>query len=454
MEQNIKLSSSRWLGRLYGALIIVLKDKEVETGKLLNMSVAELYVEAQKNASQRDQALIDKLMSKFNETKEKETLNEDVNVAKEQQQLGVMEAKHISDTYGNLLMLLQECQFMEGKHKSGKKKKLYFVILLIVLLLGIIIYNLPYFREMRFFDKVMEERDIFTCAQYEEEYPDGRYLDDVLFLKVELTNRMDYITEYLFAFPEGKYMEVVNAKCDSIWDTEIVKYQKREKAGHSPEAVTYMQEMLQYMKRMRVNVINLDVESHLNLKDYTEYDKSLRTLMEIFSDTKSLPIADNMIPLKKNFTSGDHETLAGILVSGLQKSMDKIFTPQFIKVEYKSNYAKSPSVRFDYEVKNQEEKIGDILIPDIWTYTENKVPKSYLLGISIIFEAVFSIPNSSTKFTYKENGEPGKNINDIDDIKDGYRIMTQICFGQFANTMVDKLGLEEVYFKGDDIKDE
>lgn len=191
MEQNIKLSSSRWLGRLYGALIIVLKDKEVETGKLLNMSVAELYVEAQKNASQRDKALIDKLMSKFNETKEKETLNEDVNVAKEQQQLGVMETKHISDTYGNLSMLLQECQIMEGKHKSGKKKKLYFVILLIVLLLGIIIYNLPYFREMRFFDKVMEERDIFTCAQYEEEYPDGRYLDDVLFLKVELTNRMD-----------------------------------------------------------------------------------------------------------------------------------------------------------------------------------------------------------------------------------------------------------------------
>lgn len=88
--------------------------------------------------------------------------------------------------------------------------------------------------------------------------------------------------------------------------------------------------------------------------------------------------------------------------------------------------------------------------PDIWTYVSNGKPTSYILAIDVNFDAKFSIPGSSVTYEYSEIGEPGEEIKGIQNVKDGYRQMTQICFAKFSNKMSENLGLEDVYFKGEE----
>ena len=52
-----------------------------------------------------------------------------------------------------------------------------------------------------------------------------------------------------------------------------------------------------------------------------------------------------------------------------------------------------------------------------------------------------SIPGKSNKYSYAEVGNPGQEISNIEDIKDGYRKMTQACFNEFAQKMLINIGL-------------
>ena len=330
--------------------------------------------------------------------------------------------------------------------------------ILAVIVGALAIYNLPYFDEMRAFGKVEDERSVEKCDWYISEYPDGRHLDNVLFIKIGLLeNDMPSIVEYLQKFPTGNHASEVNELCDKLWDAEITKYSQRDKSNESSSAVKYMTEMLQYMKEHRINAIAVDIKSTLNLKDYEEYDSKVRQFLEVINDDP-LSIADGMISLKSNFTASDNATLIDILTSGVQKSINKMFTPDFITVVANSRGGNSdiantssemPHLNFDYTITSQEDRDGSIVIPHVWSYTnESGKILNYLVGITVNFHAHFTIPGSSTTFDYKEKGEPSDNINNVEDIKDGYRQMTQICFAQFSNKMSQNMGLAETYFQG------
>ena len=317
---------------------------------------------------------------------------------------------------------------------------------------AIVVYNLPYFREIRFFNKVEEAHNLVMCDRYISKYPDGKHLDDVMYIRIQiLEHNMPSVTEYLEKFPSGKHVTEVNALCDILWDKEIERYNKRDKGNESKAAVKYMSEMLQYMKKHRINSILVDVNSTLKLKDYNEYDTDVRKLLEILNKDK-ISIADGMISLKSNFTSTDNTTLMDILISGVQKSVNKIFSPNFITVvSFSDNKDRMPHLMFNYTITSQEISNGKVIIPHIWKYTnESGVTLNYLMGISVEFQAHFSIPESSTVFDYIEKSEPSDNINDVKNIRDGYRQMTQICFALFSNKMSKNLGLEETYFQGND----
>lgn len=322
---------------------------------------------------------------------------------------------------------------------------------------GRYIENILEIKEEIAFKRVQEDKNSYTCDWYIEVCPDGKHLEDVRYLKIGYTDTflkdineyLHAINEYLHYFPNGKYASEVNEKCDSLWDAEIMKYNARDKNRESPEAVKFMSEMLQYMKERRINSVLLDVSSHLQLKDYNEYDSKVRDLLEATNDNIFLSLSSGMISLKSNFSEADISTLMQILSEGVQKSLDKMFTPGFITVE---NYSSQdlPKLHFDYTIKSQEERYGDVVIPHIWSYHEGAVIKNYLIGISIFFKAHYSIPGSSTTFDYSEKGEPASNIDNVEDIRDGYRQMTAICFAQFSNKMAKNMGLKETYFQGEE----
>ena len=367
------------------------------------------------------------------------------------------------------------------------------IILIGLLVAGIgiaLIILIPFREQKKLYNRVMEERTLTRCDDYIYKYPDGRYLDEVLELKETLSyekvlaekqerfcdwymelfpegkhveevlyRKTIYaefpffaINEYLHRFPHGVYSDSVNHVCDLLWDTEINKYKNRDKKKESVNAVNYMMEMLQYMKKNRVNSIYVSVNPTIMLKDYDEYDKSKRELMEYLYSDERLPLKNNVISLKDNFEQGDLDILKKILSDGVQQSMDSMFTPGFIKVVCDEDKDKDdfPHLVFNYTIKNQE----DDGYPHIWVYTETstlygrrEIPQSYLVGININFNAEFSIPNSNVSYTFSEKGVPENNISGIDDISDGYRRMTKMCFAQFSNKMAKNMGLNETYFK-------
>lgn len=299
------------------------------------------------------------------------------------------------------------------------------------------------------FNKVQDEQTSSACYWYEEVCPNGKHLEEVRYLLVGYSdNSLSSINDYLHDFPNGKYSNEVNAICDSLWDVEINKYTSSAKRKGSAAAIKYMTEMLQYMKTHRVNSVLVDVKSHLQLKDYEEYDSRVREFLEMTNDNPVLPLSEGMISIKSNFSEADISTLMEILTDGVQNSFDQLFTPGFITVK-QSSEEDLPILHFDYTIKSQEERYGGVVIPHIWNYSYKNIVTNYLIGISIFFKARYSIPGSATTFVYSEKGEPADNISNIEDISDGYRRMTKICFQQFSNKMSRNLGLKETYTKDD-----
>jgi hypothetical protein len=223
------------------------------------------------------------------------------------------------------------------------------------------------------------------------------------------------------------------------------------------------------MKAKRVNTVNLKINPSINLKDYSEYDDDTKTLLRILCTMEKSDIdTTKILSLKDNFTEQDRGTLVNILVEGVEKSFGRMFSSDFVAINKKSDDfdEDAPDLNINYEIKNQEIELGEAAIPNIWTYNEQVLPWAtgkiknpfytigYILGIDVKFETQFTIPGSSTTYTYTEVGEPGKEIKNIKSISEGYRRMTQVCFAKFSNKMSDNLGLEETYFRGDDDEDE
>ncbi len=339
----------------------------------------------------------------------------------------------------------------EEVRERKKKRNKIIAIGAAVIIAVLFIYNLPYFKEKRAYDDVVTQNTLTACNSYLIDYPDGAHADDVMYLRAKLDAfHMPFMVEYLQKFPAGKYAQEINGYCDQMWDEEISKYENSDKSRNNPQAVAYFSEMLQFMKQHRINQIIVDVNPQVNLTDWSEYRQDVRDYLESMNEEKNKPLDSYIVSIRDNFTKDDQSSLTDILVEGVQNSLNKIFSENFISITKSDSLKNSmPKLTFDYSIESQEYVTDDgIRIPHIWTYVSNGVTENYLIGIGIYFKAHFSLPHSNTTYDYSEKGEPEDDINNIEDIKDGYRIMTSICFAKFSNKMSNNLGLAEVYFQG------
>lgn len=347
-------------------------------------------------------------------------------------------------------------------------KTKHILIILGLIIAGVVVYNLPYFSEKRAYNKVEEEKTLDACDVYEKEWPKGTHIDDVLYLRISLVEGVERVTEisnYLLKCPDGKHAAEAKAESDKLWNEEIAKYEARDKKGVKDEAKDFMDAMLRYMKQNRINTIFVDYNSTLKLKEYTEYSKNIRDMLESVND-ETLSLEEGMITFSSNFDQANMDELNKILVDGVQKSMDKIFTPGFIRVVSSNDENgvvndKMPKLHFECKITSQEETVGAYTIPEIWVYTEQQrslsTPfgkgsvKGFLIGISILFDASFTLPNNLSTYEFSDKGEPKNDISNIENIQDGYRKMSAICFQRFSNKIAKNMGLDDAY-TDDDIK--
>ena len=456
MEQNF--SSSRWYGRLLGLLVNLANMKDIRFNKGANLTLQDLYLKVFDLANRKEKEVINELLQRWSEQKKYEEANH-ITISKSDdnkyQQQGINDATVIFRKAEKIDKLLEEADFyVEEEHRiaelkkvRAKKRRMAWGFIAVIIL-TIVIYDLPYFQEQRFYKEVVKEQTPYKCQTYYEKYPEGRHYEDVMLLEINLSwNPVKPMVAYLNKFPEGKYATEINDRYNALWDEEIVKYENRDKTGESPEAVNYLTEMLYYMKKHRTNTIRLDINPTVELKDYEEYDENLRTILELVYSGETLPLKGNIVSLKENFTTSDQGVLKRILAEGVEKSFNQMFSSNLVSIETSPVDADSasPVLAFNYVIKNRYEE--DSEIPNIWTYVADDKPQAYILAIDVKFDVLFSIPGSDVTYTYSEIGEPGNEIRGIEDIKDGYRQMTQVCFAKFSDKMSANLGLEKTYFR-------
>lgn len=449
--------SPRWYGRFVGLLLKVALAKGIRFESEKEVTVANLLMKVMDSDDPAVKNVVYKLMQKWSDTKKIED-EQGVVISKELdeslQKKGQREANIVFRDW-SISRLLEEvdlCAEEDARLAVEKKKrrKLTTVVLscLSAVVLFIVIFNLPYFKELRYYHKVVDSYSVGMCRDYYEEYPVGRHYEDVLNHEVRISSSpIKPVTKYLHMFPGGKYENRMNLICDSLWDRQIAVYRQKDKSGIVPEAEEYMASMLQYMKQNRINTVRLKISPHINLKDYNEYDESVRMLLELFWE-EEFPLEENMLSLKDNFTTEDRSVLIDILSEGVEDSFGRLFSSDFINVQEYSDADKiSPVLSFEYFIGNRLEYDDEdgLEIPSIWTYYENNIPKNYILAIDVKFNVIFSIPASDVQYVYSEIGDPGSEISGILSISDGYRRMTQKCFAKFSNKMSMNLGLDPVY---------
>lgn len=339
-----------------------------------------------------------------------------------------------------------------------KSKIVIFLLLLAAIVAGVL-FILPYLKEKSAFNRVESERTIKACEEYEADWPDGSHLDDVLFMRVNLSkDSTTFTTEmsnYLTRFAYGKHANEVNKMWDELWDREIAKYTSADNPALPSEAADMMTKMLTYMKEQRVNAIVTAFQSNLHVKEYTEYDEEVRSHLDQANEN-TLSFNDGIIPIKTGYDDRCIEQLNAVLTTGLQQSFNKVFIPGFIRLvpeaDDSSLQKALPKLTVNYRITSLENKIYDTTYPDIWTYTSGKPSeggekeaKGYLIGVRIHLTQNLTMPDSTTTPSLEISGEPTTYFDHIKNVQHGYLEMTSELYKDFSNKMAAGMGLPAGY---------
>lgn len=347
--------------------------------------------------------------------------------------------------------------------KAKKRRKLRIVFLVAAaVVLAAIIYNLPYFGEMRAYDRVVKASEEKFGLQYEvdnyvREYPDGKHIDDVLILPVRaaagdeyIFNTLEAVDNYLDKRPDGKYKDEVIGIRNGIWDAEIARYEEAAKGSSDRAGVEYVVGMLRYMRDNNLHYVVVSGTPVLELKEYSEYPEIVRKFLEVTQEASanlllSNKLPDDMVTIKDQVTEETAANWNSMVRDALQNGFDRVLTKGFIQfVGYDSN-DDSPTVNITYTVKTQDTEIEGYTFPDIWEqkgqFVGGSIKRGFLmLGISMDFKADFSYPGLENPFIVTAQGNPGDT--DIKaDRKGAYTIMCERCTRQFSDKIESDFGI-------------
>lgn len=383
---------------------------------------------------------------------------------------GVEEARYIfsayPQSYGTYLFLNED--FLAEREeklraKKARNKRTMMIVLgaIAAVVLGVVIYNLPYFKEIRAYDRVKDaysdgyswELD-YSVDDYIMEYPEGKHLDEVLMIMVKAKQKDDNAVytlnaaeQYLELLPDGPNAAECRQIISDIWDAEIAKYQSRVQTP--TKATEFVVSMLQYMKRENVRKVAVKITPNIQVKDFDDYSPEVKRMMEYFY-SDSDPKLSTLLSVKAQLFKINKDSWGQYIIDGLNRGFNKVLTPSFIEFENVADISdvddKLPMVNVDYTVKTQEDQYG---LPDLWIYTSSyggvtlQANKCLVFGISMEFEAAFDLPATGQKLDIKSQGNPGDS-----DIKaapeDAYGIMCSRCTQVFAEDLSRQLGLPQV----------
>jgi len=336
-------------------------------------------------------------------------------------------------------------------------KKIRLILLIIVIGGGFYLSYEYYFKEYGMYKEAMGSTSDYYAVEYIINYPEGRWIDEVreqkLYLQYQRVARsmeINSIRRFRVDHPNSKYDEQLVQWSDSLWNYEINHYEEISKTkGTDSRSVKFFRDLMYYMRDNHMSTLFVKFDRNIELKDFNEYPSQAQVLLDQDAQRYKDPlISENVLSLRKNFDMGEADKLEKIVDNGIAKSLENIFEQKIMYVStwddsYEEEYAGYPIIEVEYNIRNAAffaKELG-IIYPDVWTYTIDGKFQTYVLGINIDFKFDFKIPTSDQLYTFTTSADPGQSLSNMKDVRDAYRLMTQVTFQHYAQEISDRFGL-------------
>ena len=153
-----------------------------------------------------------------------------------------------------------------------KRIGMFVGIPVVLIVLAILIMNTSYMRERQAFDYVTKARNIAACEQYMKSCPDGKRLEEVMYLQANFSeDAPEYLGMYLQRWGEnGAHSAEIRARYDSVWTDahdKLLQAMPDTVQGGSSEALV---KMIDYLHDNYLHDYTLTV--NVDFSALTEYD--------------------------------------------------------------------------------------------------------------------------------------------------------------------------------------
>lgn len=153
-----------------------------------------------------------------------------------------------------------------------KRIGMFVGIPVVLIVLAILVMNTSYMRERQAFDYVTKARNIAACKQYMKSCPDGKRLEEVMYLQANFSeDAPEYLGMYLQRWGEnGAHSAEIRARYDSVWTDahdKLLQAMPNTVKGGSSEALV---KMIDYLHDNYLHDYTLTV--NIDFSALTEYD--------------------------------------------------------------------------------------------------------------------------------------------------------------------------------------
>lgn len=335
-----------------------------------------------------------------------------------------------------------------------KRIGMFVSIPVVLIVLFLLVMNTSYMRERQAFDYVTKARNIAACKQYMRSCPDGKRLEEVMYLQANFSeDAPEYLSMYLQQWGEnGAHSAEIRARYDSVWTDahdKLLQAMPNTVKGGNSEALVKMIDYLHdnylhnYTSTVNVDFSALteyddlpeDVRYQLDMNtQYPLLGAHMRSFKENLIEKSSLEYqvfreADNIFDASFNAIFGLNNTIIdGISEAGIAGTDTD---PALLK--------KVPCIQVDCRVTTKMNG----KYPVVWLLKkpgDMDIDALYGLAIEFHFTTSLVLPGKETILLQKATFTPNINNVSAETMKELYDKATEGACSMYSADLAEKLG--------------
>lgn len=335
-----------------------------------------------------------------------------------------------------------------------KRIGMFVGIPVVLIVLAIFVMNTSYMRERQAFDYVTKARNIAACEQYMKSCPDGKRLEEVMYLQANFSeDAPEYLGMYLQRWGEnGAHSAEIRARYDSVWtdahDKLLQAMPDTVKGGSSEALVKMIDYLHDHYLHNYTSTVNVDFSA---LTEYDDLPEDVR--YQLSMNTQYPLLGAHMRSFKENLIAKSS------LEYQVFSETNNVFSTSFEAIFGTNNsifccisetgiagtdtdpalLKKVPCIKVDcrvttkmngkYPVVWQLKKPGDL---DINTF--------YGLAVQFHFTTSLVLPGKETILLQKATFTPNINNVSAETMKELYDKATEGACSMYSADLAEKLG--------------